>query len=64
MLDGEVAYSVNYKEGEWSLDGDILTIANHSTSYNGEWTITAINMKEMTWTNEAGSEVVLERAKN
>ena len=67
LLDGEVAYSVNYKEGEWSLDGDILTIANHSLSYNGEWTITSINMKTMEWKRDPESEsadVVFERAKN
>ena len=64
LVDGEVFYSTNNKEGEWTLDGDVLTIANHSLSYNGEWTITSINMKEMTWTNEAGAEVVFERAKN
>lgn len=67
LLDGEVFYSTNNKEGEWSLDGDVLTIANHSLSYNGEWTITSINMKTMEWKRDPESEsadVVFERAKN
>ena len=64
---GEVAFSNNQKEGEWSLDGDVLTIANHSLSYNGEWTISSINMKTMEWKRDPESEsadVVFERAKN
>ena len=64
---GEVAFSNNQKEGEWKLDGDVLTIANHSTTYNGEWTITSINMKTMEWKRDPESEsadVVFERAKN
>ena len=65
---GEVAYSTNNKEGEWKLDGDVLTIANHTETYNGDWTITSINMKTMEWMKDPESEtekpVVLTRAKN
>ena len=68
LLLGEVAVSNNQKEGEWLLDGDVLTISNHSTTYNGEWTITSINMKTMEWMRDPESEtetpVVFERAKN
>lgn len=67
LVAGEVFYSTNNKEGEWKLDGDVLTIANHSLSYNGEWTITSINMKTMEWKRDPESEsadVVFERAKN
>ena len=68
LVNGEVFYSSNNKEGEWKLDGDVLTIANHTTTYNGEWTITSINMKTMEWMRDPESEteepVVFERAKN
>ena len=53
---------------EQYIDGDIITIANLMPRYDGEWTITSINMKTMEWMRDPESEtekpVVFERAKN
>lgn len=42
----------NAKSGRnWVIDGNIITISNLNSDYNGEWTVDFPGKDEMTWTN-------------
>lgn len=64
---GEVVSEAAASTGDWTLDGDIITIENLMPRYNGEWTISSINMNTMEWKRDPESEtadVVFQRVKN
>ena len=62
LVNGEVKSLVNSKTGDWKTEGDILTIENHSASYNGNWKF-SFDKDGMLWTRDGRDDVRLTKVK-
>lgn len=58
LVNGEVKTLVNTRTGDWKTEGDILTIENHTSSYNGEWKF-SFDKDEMLWKRDGRDDVKL-----
>ena len=58
LVNGEVKTLVNTKSGEWTTQNDLLTIDNHSSSYNGVWKFT-FEKDGMKWERDGRNPVTL-----
>ena len=62
LVNGEVKTLVNSKEGKWSTENDLLTIEEHSSSYNGIWKF-SFDKEGMKWERDNRDPVTLVKVK-
>ncbi|MEE0879493.1 MAG: glycoside hydrolase family 43 C-terminal domain-containing protein [Treponemataceae bacterium] len=62
LVNGEVKTLVNTKEGKWSTENDLLTIEEHSSSYNGIWKF-SFDKEGMKWERDNRDPVTLVKVK-
>ena len=62
LVNGQLKTLANTKPGEWTTQNDLLTIEEHSSSYNGVWKFT-FEKDGMKWERDNRDPVTLVKVK-